>query len=392
MSNNFPFQAKEEEFLKLWRKDNCFGFDHNADKPKYYILEMFPYPSGKIHMGHLRNYSLGDVIARYYNAKGYNVLHPMGFDSFGLPAENAAIEHNVHPDNWTDKNIETMSKELDKIGLSYDWNQQIITSKPEYFKHEQKIFIEMLEQGIAYQKESYVNWDPIDQTILANEQVVDGKGWRSGAEVTRKKIKSWFLKVSDYAEALLSDLEQLDNWPSSVIAMQKKWIGKSEGALIDFQIVDQEQVISVFTTRPETIFGMSFLAISPWHPLSEQLSKNSSEIANFIKECDKIGVAQEAIDKAEKLGYDTGLKVSHPFISDLKIPVYIANFVLMDYGTGAVFACPGHDDRDFEFAQKYDLPIKYVVKPQNNQLINSDKAYTGEGVLINSDFLNGLSR
>ncbi|MBT4989198.1 MAG: leucine--tRNA ligase [Rickettsiales bacterium] len=391
MSSNFPFLAKEEEFRDLWRESGCFNFDHNSSRPKYYILEMFPYPSGKIHMGHLRNYSLGDVIARYHLAKGYNVLHPMGFDSFGLPAENAAIEHGVHPGEWTDKNVKTMSSEFDKIGLSYDWRQQIVTSKPEYYKHEQKIFLELLKKDLAYQKETYVNWDPVDQTILANEQVVDGKGWRSGAEVTRKKIKSWFLRVSNYAENLLNDLDQLNNWPSSVIAMQKKWIGKSVGALIDFEISEQDNIISVFTTRPETIFGMSFIAISPWHPLAESLAGDNSDIADFIKECDKIGVAQEAIDKAEKLGLDTGLRVKHPFIEGHELPVYIANFVLMDYGTGAVFACPAHDQRDFDFAQKYKLPIEYVVRPNQAEEADKSSAYLGEGILYNSDFLNGLT-
>ncbi len=390
MSSNFPFLAKEEEFLQKWQDSQCFHFDHNSDKPKYYILEMFPYPSGKIHMGHLRNYSLGDVISRYYFAKGYNVLHPMGYDSFGLPAENAAIEHNIHPSVWTYKNIETMSHELNKIGLSYDWRQQIVTSKPEYYKHEQKIFLELLDKGLAYQKETYVNWDPVDQTILANEQVVDGKGWRSGAEVERKKIKSWFLKVSDFAEELLSDLDQLGTWPSAVVSMQKKWIGKSVGALMDFEILDKNASISVFSTRPETIFGMSFLAISPWHPLAEELSAQNAEIADFIKQCDKIGVAQEAIDKAEKLGFDTGLKVKHPFIENHNLPIYIANFVLMDYGTGAVFACPAHDERDFAFAKKYNLSIKYVVRPNFDEEADQDFAYLGEGIIYNSDFLDGL--
>jgi len=390
MSSNFPFLAKEEEFLQKWQDSSCFNFDHNSDKPKYYILEMFPYPSGKIHMGHLRNYSLGDVVSRYHFAKGFNVLHPMGFDSFGLPAENAAIEHNIHPSVWTDKNVETMCGELDKIGLSYDWRQKIVTSKPEYYQHEQKIFLELLDKGLAYQKETYVNWDPVDQTILANEQVVDGKGWRSGAEVERKKIKSWFLRVSDFAEELLTDLNQLGNWPSSVIAMQKKWIGKSVGALMDFEILDQNENISVFSTRPETIFGMSFLAISPWHPLAEKLAKANSEISDFIKECDKIGVAQEAIDKAEKLGFDTGLKVKHPFIENHNLPIYIANFVLMDYGTGAVFACPAHDERDYDFAKKYDLDIKYVVRPNAEEEADKESAYLGDGIIYNSDFLDGL--
>ncbi|MBT4921596.1 MAG: leucine--tRNA ligase, partial [Rickettsiales bacterium] len=391
MSSNFPFLEKEEEFRKAWLESNCFHFDHNSTKPKYYILEMFPYPSGKIHMGHLRNYSLGDVIARYHIAKGYNVLHPMGFDSFGLPAENAAIEHNVHPAEWTYQNVETMKVELDKIGLSYDWRQQIVTSKPEYYKHEQKIFLELLKKDLAYQKETYVNWDPVDQTILANEQVVDGRGWRSGAIITRKKIKSWFLRVSKYAEALLTDLDQLENWPSSVVAMQKKWIGKSVGALIDFDLSNCNDKISVFSTRPETIFGMSFLAISPWHPLAEELAVSKGDVADFIKECEKIGVAQEAIDKAEKLGLDTGLKVKHPFIPGKELPIYIANFVLMDYGTGAVFACPAHDERDYDFAKKYNLPITYVVRPSLEEEADDKAAYLGPGVLYNSDFLDGLS-
>jgi len=389
--SNYPFRDRESKYQKQWYETKQFAFDNNSDKPKYYVLEMFPYPSGNIHMGHLRNYTIGDVVARYKRATGYNVLHPMGWDSFGLPAENAAIEKNIHPGIWTKQNIENMKIQLKSIGLSYDWDKEIATCDPEYFKHEQEFFLKFYEQGIAYRKETYVNWDPVDNTVLANEQVIDGKGWRSGADIERKKLQGWFLKVSKYAEELLDDLQRLSGWPKSVLSMQKKWLGKSEGSLIEFSISKTNEKLEIYTTRPDTLFGASFCALAPEHPMSLRLAAQNKKLDNFIRECKKTCTSQEAIDKAEKIGFDTGLKVRHPFIEGHELPLFVANFVLMDYGTGAVFACPAHDQRDFDFATKYNLPIIPVVKSDSN---NSDtplkEAYTGDGTLINSDFLDGL--
>lgn len=385
---NYNFRENEKKWQHIWDKDEIFQVSEDSTKDKYYVLEMFPYPSGNIHMGHLRNYAIGDVIARFKMMQGFNVLHPIGWDAFGLPAENAAIENNVHPSVWTKKNIANMRDQLKKIGFSYDWNREITTCEPDYFKHEQKMFLDFLKNDIAYQKEATVNWDPVDNTVLANEQVVDGRGWRSGALVERKSLKQWFLRISDYSEELLNSLDTLDNWPEKVKTMQKRWIGRSYGLELSFAIDKSDEKLVVYTTRPDTIFGASFCAISPNHPLAANLAENNSEIASFIEDCNKMGMAEDVIEKAEKKGINTGLKVVHPFIANLKLPIYIANFVLMDYGTGAVFACPAHDQRDFEFAKKYYLPIKQVIESGDEDI--TDKAYTGEGKLVNSEFLDGL--
>ncbi len=376
---------------------------------KYYVLEMFPYPSGHLHMGHVRNYTLGDVVARYRRAAGFTVLHPMGWDAFGLPAENAAIERGVHPREWTYKNIAAMRVQLKSIGLSYDWSRELATCDPQYYRHEQKFFLDFLKAGLAYRRESFVNWDPVDQTVLANEQVIEGRGWRSGAPVERRRLSQWFLRITDFAEELLSGLRTLTDWPEKVRLMQERWIGKSVGALVRFALANpsaaldaqgskrgalagtaESPYIEVFTTRPDTLFGMSFLAISPHHPLAQALAAKDARLAAFIQECDRVGTSEEAIEKAEKKGYDTGLKVLHPFTKEEK-PVYVANFVLMEYGTGAVFGCPAHDQRDFEFASKYGLPIVPVVSADECNAPSEKEAYTGDGVIINSAFLNGLN-
>lgn len=391
---NYLASAIEEKWQKIWEKNQVFKTSDNQEKPKYYVLEMFPYPSGKIHMGHVRNYTIGDVIARFMQKKGFNVLHPMGWDSFGLPAENAAIENKTHPSDWTYANIENMKSELKKIGFSYDWDREIITCSPEYYKHEQKFFLKFLEKNLAYQKESVVNWDPIDNTVLANEQVVDGKGWRSGAPVVRKKLKQWFLRITNYAEELLESLETLDGWPEHVRLMQEKWIGKSQGALINFQIDGsdlQSEFIEVFTTTPETIFGASFLAISFEHHIAKKLSAKDQAIAEFLAECANTAVSEEAVETAEKKGVNTKIFVEHPIIPGLKLPVYIANFVLMDYGTGALFGCPAHDQRDYEFAKKYDLPIIQVVFDPNNNASPLPLKVEKTFQLKDSGFLTGLN-
>lgn len=379
-TSNYNHKLAEKKWQKIWEEKNVFKFDENSTREKYYVLEMFPYPSGKIHMGHLRNYTIGDAIARLKKLQGFNVLHPMGFDAFGLPAENAALEHKIHPENWTLSNIETMRGELKSIGLSIDWSREVATCLPNYYKHEQKIFLDFVKAGLAYKKESYVNWDPIDQTVLANEQVIDGRGWRSGALVEKKKLNQWFLKVSDFSEELLSELKNLTGWDERVLTMQEKWIGKSEGQIVEFGIVDSCQLlaasnkiannqqpttnnsISVYTTRPDTLFGASFLAISAHHPIALELAKTNSELKNFIEECNRSAVDEQTIEKQEKQGFKTGLQVVHPLDKNWKIDVYVANFVLMEYGTGAVFGCPAHDERDFEFAKKYNLPIRRVVE------------------------------
>jgi leucyl-tRNA synthetase len=377
----------EKYWQKCWEEAACFAYLDDSDKQKYYALEMFPYPSGNIHMGHVRNYTLGDVTARFKRALGFNVLYPMGWDAFGLPAENAAIARNIHPAQWTYANIATMREQLKSVGFSYDWSREIATCDPDYYKHEQKFFLKMLEAGIAYRKEGVVNWDPVDNTVLANEQVVDGRGWRSGALVERRKLHQWFLRITDFAGDLLEGLGELDGWPEKVRIMQQNWIGKSSGGLIDFAVVGDDK-ITVYSTRPDTLFGMSFLAIAPNHPIAETLAANNSEIADFIKHCNQLGTTEAAIETAEKLGYETDLKVINPFNNEL-YPVYIANFVLMDYGTGAVFGCPAHDIRDHEFALKYNLPIKQVVSAPD-EINVQEAAYIEAGTIINSDFLNGL--
>ena len=383
----YNFIDIEEKWQENWEQSSLFCVDENSKKPKYYILEMFPYPSGKIHMGHVRNYTIGDVSARYKRSRGFNVLHPMGWDAFGMPAENAAIKNKIHPREWTYKNIESMKKQLMRMGLSYDWSREIKTCDKDYFVHEQKFFLELYKEGLAYKKESFVNWDPVDKTVLANEQVIEGKGWRSGAVVEQKKLSQWFLKITDFAEDLLNGLNELENWPKKVLSMQENWIGKSIGATIKFQINNSENYIEVFTTRPDTIFGASFIGLSADHNISIDLSNDNKEISEFIKLCKQTGTTNIELEKAEKIGIDTGLTVKHPF-TEKEIPVYIANFILLNYGTGAIFGCPAHDQRDFEFAKKYNLEIKQVVsKNKNEDLL---EAYTGMGKMINSDFLDGL--
>ncbi|MES2677626.1 MAG: leucine--tRNA ligase [Pseudomonadota bacterium] len=389
---NYNHKAAEKNWQKIWDEKQIFKFDETVPKPKYYVLEMFPFPSGKIHMGHLRNYAIGDVIARFKKMQGFNVLHPIGFDAFGLPAENAALQNGTHPKNWTYANIENMKAELKSVGFSYDWSREIATCDVDYYKHEQKIFLDFLKNGLAYQKESFVNWDPIDQTVLANEQVIDGRGWRSGAVVEKKKLKQWFLKVSEFNEELLSELKNLTGWDERVLSMQENWIGKSEGAIVDFVVSRESLVVSresieIYTTRPDTLFGAAAIIISPHHPIAAELAAANQKIADFIIECSKTAVNEEAIETAEKKGVDTGLLAIHPLDNAIKLPIYIGNFVLMEYGTGAIFACPAHDARDFEFAQKYNLPIKQVVAGENE---NVELPYTQSGVMINSEFLNGM--
>tara|TARA_Y100000590_G_scaffold201326_3_gene228782 strand:+ start:4031 stop:6469 length:2439 start_codon:yes stop_codon:yes gene_type:complete len=381
--------AIEKKWQNEWDKSELFLADKNKKNKKYYILEMFPYPSGRIHMGHVRNYTIGDVIARYKTANNYNVLHPMGWDAFGMPAENAAIQNNVHPRKWTYSNIETMKSQLKQMGLSYDWSREIKTCDKEYFVHEQRFFLELYQAGLAYKKESYVNWDPVDRTVLANEQVIEGKGWRSGALVEQKKLSQWFLKITDFADDLNEGLKELTNWPKKVVSMQENWIGKSTGALINFDVSGSTSRIEVFTTRPDTIFGASFIGLSPDHPISSKLAKENSDIDSFIKTCKKSGSSIVEIEKAEKLGIDTGLRAKHPY-DKVDLPVYIANFILMDYGTGAIFGCPAHDQRDFEFAKKYNLEITQVVAGEDS-VAELKEAYTGDGKIVNSDFLDGLS-
>lgn len=395
INENYNHKVTEKKWQKIWEEKQVFKFNENdSAKQKYYVLEMFPYPSGKIHMGHLRNYAIGDVIARFYNLQNYNVLHPMGFDAFGLPAENAALQHKIHPSDWTYKNIENMKSELKLIGLSVDWDRQFATCDEDYYKHEQEIFINFVKNGLAYQKESFVNWDPIDQTVLANEQVIDGRGWRSGALVEKKKLKQWFLKVSDFSEELLAELKNLSGWDERVLSMQEKWIGKSEGLLIDFAIFSAEkkldEKLKIYTTRPDTLYGASFVGISPNHPLALELAKENAEIQDFINECNKSAVNEEALEKQEKKGFKTKLKAQHPLDENWFLDIYIANFVLMDYGTGAIFACPAHDQRDFEFAKKYDLPIIQVVS-KDGSTTELKEAYLEEGLMINSKELDGLT-
>jgi leucyl-tRNA synthetase len=380
------FQAIEKKWQDRFKDTKLYNKNKNAKK--FYCLEMFPYPSGKIHMGHVRNYTIGDVIARYKFLNNFDVLHPMGWDSFGLPAENAAKLHNLNPNDWTKKNIQVMKTQLQKLGLSIDWDLEISTCDKDYYKHQQELFIDFYNLGLVSRKETYVNWDPVEKTVLANEQVIDGRGWRSNAVVERKKLSQWFFNITKFSDELLNDLEALDEWPDKVKLMQKNWIGKSFGCEINFQVDKQEDKICVFTTRPDTIFGASFLALSVDHNLSEKFKKNE-QFNKFKKDCDKTGTTEEALANAEKLGFNTGLFAVHPFIKNKKIPIYFANFVLMDYGKGAVFGCPAHDQRDFDFAKKYDLEIIKVVSDELNKK-SLKEAYTGDGKIINSNFLNGL--
>ena len=379
----YNFQLIEKKWQTFFSKNKTY---HTKNSRKFYCLEMFPYPSGKIHMGHVRNYTIGDVIARYKNLNCYNVLHPMGWDAFGLPAENAAKENNLHPKDWTEKNISQMKRQLQMLGLSIDWDMEISTCDENYYKHQQELFIDFFNLGLISRKENYVNWDPVEETVLANEQVIDGKGWRSGALVQRKKISQWVFNIKLFEEELLNSLDELKNWPEKVKLMQKNWIGKSVGCEIEFKLENFEEKIKIFTTRPDTIFGASFLALSVDHNLSKIFQK-IPEFIKFKEECLRIGTTEEALAIAEKNGFKTNLYAYHPFIKNKKIPIYFANFVLMDYGTGAIFGCPAHDQRDFEFAKKYNLEVIQVVSNNKNQLT---EAYIGQGQIINSEFLNGL--
>ncbi len=389
----YNFKIVENKWQTKWENEKTFLVSKNRNIKKFYCLEMFPYPSGKIHMGHVRNYTLGDVLARYKKMKGFNVLHPMGWDSFGMPAENAARENNLHPGEWTRKNVSIMKNQLKKLGLSIDWNREISTCEPEYYKHQQEFFLELYEKGLVYKKENYVNWDPVDETVLANEQVIDGKGWRSGAVVERKKLSQWFFNISKFSNQLLDGLKDLDDWPDKVKTMQSNWIGKSYGCEIDFKVEGDKNFneIRVFTTRPDTLFGFSFLALSVDHPLAKQF-ENNADFIKFRNNCAKTGTTEESIAQAEKLGFKTHIMAINPLDPEDKAPVYFANFVLMDYGFGAVFGCPAHDQRDMDFALKYKLKIKTVVKPKDHEgdFKVDEKAYTGSGHMINSNFLNGL--
>ncbi len=380
----FNFQVIE----KKWRKILSDTKLYNKDGKKFYCLEMFPYPSGKIHMGHVRNYTIGDVLARFKYLKGFNVLHPMGWDAFGLPAENASKLNNLHPKKWTDQNIRTMKSQLKLLGLSIDWDLEISTCDDSYYKHQQELFIDFYNQGLVSRKETYVNWDPVEKTVLANEQVVNGKGWRSNAVVERKKLSQWFFNITKFAEPLLQDLEKLNGWPEKVRLMQKNWIGKSIGCEINFQINNKKEKIKIFTTRPDTIFGASFLALSNDHPLSKEFESDKN-FNKFKEACNKTGTTEEALANADKIGFSTNLFADHPFIKDKTIPIYFANFVLMDYGTGAIFGCPAHDQRDFDFAKKYNLEIIKVVSDRKDSELH--EAFTGDGNIINSEFLNDLN-
>ena len=391
--DRYNFKEFESKWQKIWEEKKFFQTKLDKSKKKFYCLEMFPYPSGKIHMGHVRNYTIGDVLSRYKKLDGYNVLHPMGWDAFGMPAENAARENKLDPKDWTNKNIKTMKNQLKRLGLSIDWNREISTCNEDYYKHQQIFFIELLEKGLVYRKENYVNWDPVDETVLANEQVIDGKGWRSGAIVERKKLSQWFFNISKFSQDLLDGLEKLDTWPNKVKTMQKNWIGKSFGCEIEFEIEGDLPVknIKCFTTRPDTLFGFSFLALSVDHEVSKFYTENK-EFLKFKEECSKTGTTEEAIAVGDKIGFKTNLFAKNPLKPEQKVPVYFANFVLMDYGFGAVFGCPGHDQRDFDFAKKYNLEIKTVVRPKNehDNFKVSNEAYPGPGIIINSEFLDGL--
>lgn len=389
----FGALAADARWQKAWEAANSFATTDSIDKPKAYILEMFPYPSGRIHMGHVRNYAMGDVLARFKRMTGHDVLHPMGWDAFGMPAENAAMEKGVHPGGWTHANIDAMRAQLKRLGLAIDWSRELATCDADYYGQEQALFLDLHAAGLVYRKESYVNWDPVDMTVLANEQVIDGRGWRSGALVEKKKLSQWFLKITDFADELLDGLGELDKWPDKVRLMQENWIGKSQGLEFSFKLAGGAPGFDVFTTRPDTLYGASFAAISPDHPLAEKLAKDAPRLAAFIEECRRQGTAAEQLDTAEKMGFDTGLSVEHPLDPDWHLPVWVVNYVLMDYGTGAIFGCPAHDQRDLDFAHKYELPVHRVIADgdETAQHFVGDEAYTGPGRLVNSHFLNGMS-
>jgi len=393
MTDRYNPKIIEEKWQKYWEENKIFSAVRDINKKKFYCLEMFPYPSGKIHMGHVRNYTIGDVLSRYKKQNGFNVLHPMGWDSFGMPAENAARLNNLDPKEWTEQNIKNMRSQLKQLGLAIDWDREISTCSEKYYKHQQKFFLELYDKGLVYRKESYVNWDPVDKTVLANEQVIDGKGWRSGAKVERKKLNQWFFNIKKFANELTEDLERLNNWPSKVKIMQKNWIGKSFGCEINFKLEGNSKIpeVKCFTTRPDTIFGMSFIALSVDHPISK-FYETEPEFIKFKKECSKSGTTEESIALAEKLGFKTDLLAVNPIDNNSKVPVFFANFVLMDYGLGAIFGCPAHDQRDLDFAKKYNLEIKTVVRPENSNdsFRVTDEAYTQSGVIFNSKFFNNL--
>jgi len=390
-TDRFDPAASEARWQERWEADGCFRADSASPKPKAYVLEMFPYPSGRIHMGHVRNYTMGDVLARYRRAQGFEVLHPMGWDAFGMPAENAAMEKGIHPGAWTLQNIEQMKAQLKRLGFALDWSRELATCKPDYYGHEQALFLDLFEAGLVFRRESEVNWDPVDMTVLANEQVIDGRGWRSGALVERRKLNQWFLRITDFAEELLDGLGSLDQWPDKVRLMQENWIGKSRGLQFRFER-PEGGTIEVFTTRPDTIFGASFIAISPGHPIAEALAAERQDVADFISLAKQGGTTAAEIETAEKLGFDTGLTVTHPLDPSWRLPVWIANFVLMDYGTGALYGVPGHDARDFEFATKYGLPITRVVAHSADQAnVPLAEAENAPGIAVNSRFLEGLT-
>ncbi len=396
-AQRYNAREAERKWQQAWAEAETFRTANNDPRPKYYVLEMFPYPSGRIHMGHVRNYAMGDVIARFMRAKGFNVLHPMGWDAFGMPAENAAMQNKTHPATWTYANIATMRAQLQSMGLSLDWTREIATCDPSYYKHQQKLFLDFLAAGLVDRKQAKVNWDPVDHTVLANEQVIDGRGWRSGALIEQRELTQWFLKISSFSDDLLAALDGLERWPEKVRLMQKNWIGKSEGLLLRFALVPSPKVeakdIEVYTTRPDTLFGAKFIALAPDHPLAEAAAKKDKALAAFIEDCRHRSTSVAAIETQEKRGYDTGLRVLHPYDSKWQLPVYVANFVLMDYGTGAIFGCPAHDQRDLDFANAYGLGATPVVCPPDvdpDTFTITDTAYDGDGVLINSRFLDGL--
>lgn len=386
-AEKYNIKEAEAKWRKVWDEQKCFEVTEDPSKEKYYVLAMLPYPSGRIHVGHVRNYTLSDVVARYKKSKGYNVLNPMGWDALGLPAENAAMERNSHPADWTYGNIDEMKRQLKSMGLAIDWSREVATCDASYYKHEQKMFLDFYEKGLAYRKESVVNWDPVDNTVLANEQVVDGKGWRTGAPVERRTLSQWFLKITEYADDLLEALKELPRWPEKVRIMQENWIGKSQGLQFKWNIEGRDQEIEVFTTRPDTLFGASFLALAPDHPLSKELAGDKDGFDDFLKECQSVGTSEEAIAQAEKIGFDTGYKATNPLLPDQEFPIYIANFILMDYGTGAIFGVPGHDQRDWDFAKKYNLPIKEVISSGESSI--ETEPYTGPGKVVNSEWLDG---
>jgi leucyl-tRNA synthetase len=390
----YNVKDSEARWQAAWEAADCFAAsDSGGTKPKYYVLEMFPYPSGRIHMGHVRNYTLGDVVARYKRARGFEVMHPMGWDAFGLPAENAARQNRIHPAKWTYDNIATMRRELKSMGLSLDWKREIATCHPGYYQHQQKLFLDFMKAGLVHRKEAFVNWDPVDQTVLANEQVIDGKGWRSGAPVEKRKLAQWFLRITAAADDLRAALDGLSRWPEKVRLMQENWIGKSQGAYVEWRIAGRDRKLEIFTTRPDTLFGASFVALSPHHPMVDELAAKDPRVAAFVAECDRAGTSEAAIEAAEKIGHDTGLVAEHPLQPGRMVPVWIANFILMDYGTGAIFGCPAHDQRDLDFVRKYGLPVIEVVKPHDQDAASFkvvDTAYVGDGTLVNSQFLDGL--